>query len=122
MGFSGIFPGGEGQLADAYLSLYKDSYSSDGLAGIDARTKAALDKLYAEYLIKLNPEIPGDVVGNTIEKALIVGLGLTEGVIETGKDKDWFAIPVLASYDYTITSKGKEGFGPMDLIRWSDAR
>jgi hypothetical protein len=104
MGFwSELFPGWLGGITDAYLSGYKYLDQADSAASIDQATKQKIDALTLEYLKKLNPEIPGDLAGNTLSTALPIGLGKQTGRINTSRDKDWYAVPVLKGYDYSIT-------------------
>jgi hypothetical protein len=122
MGFwSELFPGWLGGITDAYLSGYKYLDQADSAASIDQATKQKIDALTLEYLKKLNPEIPGDLAGNTLSTALPIGLGKQTGRINTSRDKDWYAVPVLKGYDYSITVVPNDSEGltitPFHVVR-----
>ena len=122
MGFwSDLFPGWLGEFTDAYFTGYQYIDTANSEAEIDEVTKQKIDALTSEYLRRLNPEIPGDFVGNEMLAALPIGLGRQIGRIETWRDKDWFAIPVLKGYDYIISLFPKDSEGSIPIDGWLHA-
>ena len=122
MGFwSDLFPGWLGEFTDAYFTGYQYIDTANSEAEIGEVTKQKIDALTSEYLRRLNPEIPGDFVGNEMLAALPIGLGRQIGRIETWRDKDWFAIPVLKGFDYTISLFPKDSEGSIPIDGWLHA-